>query len=245
MMTPMTTEPGADQRIGDQDGHDVHGALAAARAETDRLTALVRDLDDRLELVLAASGTGLWEWQVANGALIWSDQISIQHGLAPGSRAEGLRRIPDDGPSRGPRERSWPRSAGHWSQHEPYNLEFRIVWAGRVRPLDIWRRPGLLRRGRAARPDGRHRPRHHRASHAGRLTAMLWSSRIDAPTNGARLSSPSCHTSCGLRSRRSWAPPPSSPGRPARATTSDARNCLPISHRRPDGSIGSSATSSS
>ena len=81
MMAPMTTEPGADERTGDS---DVHGALAAARAETERLTALVQDLDDRLELVLAASGTGLWEWQVASGALIWSDQISIQHGLPPG-----------------------------------------------------------------------------------------------------------------------------------------------------------------
>ena len=78
MMVGMTTEPGADTVPRDQ---DVHGALAAARAETERLTAVVQDLDDRLELVLAASHTGLWEWQLGTGALIWSDQISIQHGL--------------------------------------------------------------------------------------------------------------------------------------------------------------------
>jgi hypothetical protein len=56
MMVPMTTESGADTAPRDQ---DVHGALAAARAETERLTAVVQDLDDRLELVLAASHTGL------------------------------------------------------------------------------------------------------------------------------------------------------------------------------------------
>ncbi len=125
MMAAMTTEPGADKRTDD---HDVHGALAAARAETERLTALVRDLDDRLELVLAASRTGLWEWDVASGALIWSDQISIQHGLPPGVAPKDfdtyLEMIhPDD------REMLLTRVGGALEAHEPYNLEFRIVWA--------------------------------------------------------------------------------------------------------------------
>src|SRR4029079_14727927 len=81
MLVRMTTEPGAETVPRDQ---DVHGALAAARAATERLTAVVKDLDDRLELVLAASHTGLWEWQIATGALIWSDPIRIQHGQQPG-----------------------------------------------------------------------------------------------------------------------------------------------------------------
>jgi signal transduction histidine kinase len=125
MMDSMTTEPGADPRT---EGHDVHGALAAARAETERLTAHVRDLDDRLELVLAASRTGLWEWQVASGELIWSDQISLQHGLSPGVAPKDfdayLEMIhPDD------RETFLTRVRGALEAREPYNLEFRIVWA--------------------------------------------------------------------------------------------------------------------
>jgi signal transduction histidine kinase len=125
MMASMTTEPGADKRTGDS---DVHGALAAARAETERLNALVRDLDDRLEIVLAASGTGLWEWQVASGALIWSDQISIQHGLAPGVAPKDFDEYmtmvhPDD------RDGLLASVGGALETGEPYNLEFRIVWA--------------------------------------------------------------------------------------------------------------------
>jgi signal transduction histidine kinase len=125
MMAAMTTEPDASPLTED---HDVHGALAAALAETERLTALARDLDDRLDLVLAASRTGLWEWQVASGALIWSDQISIQHGLPPGVAPKDfdayLEMIhPDD------RETFLTRVRGALGAHEPYNLEFRIVWA--------------------------------------------------------------------------------------------------------------------
>ena len=124
MMALMTIEPGAEPVTGDQ---DVHGALAAARAETERLTALVQDLDDRLELVLAASHTGLWEWQIATGALIWSDQISIQHGLQPGIAPKDVDSYmamihPDD------HEAFRTRVSTALEAHEPYNLEFRIVW---------------------------------------------------------------------------------------------------------------------
>ena len=124
MMVRMTTEPGADTVPRDQ---DVHGALAAARAETERLTAVVQDLDDRLELVLAASHTGLWEWQIATGALIWSDQISIQHGMQPGVAPKDFDSYlamihPDD------RQNVLTQVAGSLETHEPYNLEFRIVW---------------------------------------------------------------------------------------------------------------------
>lgn len=37
--------------------------------------------DERLELVLAASGTGFWEWDIRSGALVWSEAIFRQHGL--------------------------------------------------------------------------------------------------------------------------------------------------------------------
>src|SRR4029077_13423026 len=41
----------------------------------------------RLELMLAASGTGFWEWDIASGRLTWSDAIFEQHGLEPGGEA--------------------------------------------------------------------------------------------------------------------------------------------------------------
>ena len=106
---------------------DVQGELAAARAETERLTALVQDLDDRLELVLAASRTGIWEWQVASGSLIWSDQISIQHGLAPGTAPKDFDAYlamihPDD------RDAFRENVGGALETGQPYSLEFRVVW---------------------------------------------------------------------------------------------------------------------
>lgn len=120
----MTTEPAPDPRA---EANDVHDALAAARAETARLTAVVQDLDDRLELVLAASRTGLWEWEVTTGRLIWSDQISLQHGMPPGIAPKDfdsyLRMIhPDD------REAFLTHVGGALEAHEPYSLAFRIVW---------------------------------------------------------------------------------------------------------------------
>jgi PAS domain S-box-containing protein len=103
------------------------GELAAARAETERLSALVQDLDDRLELVLAASHTGVWEWQIGSGTLLWSDQISLQHGLAPGEAPRDFDTYlamihPDD------REAFLARVGGALEAHQPYSFEFRIVW---------------------------------------------------------------------------------------------------------------------
>ena len=86
MMTRMKMKRGA------RPDPDVHGELAAARAETDRLTAHVQDLDDRLELVLAASGTGVWEWQVANGSLSGRTRSASSTDCRR-ERAGGLRRL--------------------------------------------------------------------------------------------------------------------------------------------------------
>ena len=125
MMARMTRERRVDPATVDD---DVHDALAAARAEAERLTALVQDLDDRLELVLAASHTGVWEWDVSTGRLVWSDQISLQHGLPPGTSPKDfdayLQMIhPDD------RDDVLARVTGALEAHEPYNFEFRTVWA--------------------------------------------------------------------------------------------------------------------
>ena len=50
----------------------------------------VRDRDDRLELALAASSTGFWEWNVQSGRVHWSDEICRLHGLPVGTELESL-----------------------------------------------------------------------------------------------------------------------------------------------------------
>ncbi len=50
----------------------------------------VRDRDDRLELALAASSTGFWEWNVQTGRVHWSDEICRLHGLPVGTELESL-----------------------------------------------------------------------------------------------------------------------------------------------------------
>ena len=50
----------------------------------------VRDRDDRLELALAASNTGFWEWNVQTGRVHWSDEICRLHGRPLGTELESL-----------------------------------------------------------------------------------------------------------------------------------------------------------
>ena len=50
----------------------------------------VRDRDERLELALAASSTGFWEWNVRTGKVLWSDEICRLHGMPPGTELESL-----------------------------------------------------------------------------------------------------------------------------------------------------------
>jgi PAS domain S-box-containing protein len=83
--------------------------------------------DERLELVLAASGTGFWEWDIRTGELVWSDAIFLQHGLDPADGAPTFERYlqsvhPDD------------RAAFQTSINEalsrgtPFSHEFRLLW---------------------------------------------------------------------------------------------------------------------
>lgn len=120
----MTAEAERDDR--DLDPEDQLD-LAASRDESKRLAALLQDRDDLLELVLAASHTGIWEWDVVTGELTWSSQISVQHGLAPGEVPKDYDAYlatlhPDDRDS----VRASVQNA--IASREPYAHEFRIVW---------------------------------------------------------------------------------------------------------------------
>lgn len=63
-----------------------HDRLADALDEVAHLAEEIEARDARLELMLAASGTGLWEWDIPTGTLTWSETIFQQHGLEPGGR---------------------------------------------------------------------------------------------------------------------------------------------------------------
>ncbi len=71
--------------------------VAWRRASRDRLERALIEMasladgiearDQRLQVMLAASRTGFWEWNVATNQLTWSDQIFEQHGLVPNDMA--------------------------------------------------------------------------------------------------------------------------------------------------------------
>ena len=68
-------------RRADRDG------LVDALADVSALAEEVEARDARLEMMLAASGTGFWEWNMESGELRWSEAIYRQHGLEVGTKA--------------------------------------------------------------------------------------------------------------------------------------------------------------
>jgi len=120
-------------------GSVVTTLIASLRTSRDRLTeslaevrAMAEDIerrDERLELVLASSGTGFWEWDVRSGALTWSEAIFEQHGLdlavdGPPSYERYVETIHPDDRARFQRAIDAALATG-----SSFNLEFRIVWA--------------------------------------------------------------------------------------------------------------------
>jgi PAS domain S-box-containing protein len=92
-------------------GFILSALIASLQTSRDRLRTSLLDVghlatdierrDERLELVLAASGTGFWEWDVRDGSLTWSEAIFKQHGIEPGPTAPTYERYietihPDD-----------------------------------------------------------------------------------------------------------------------------------------------------
>ena len=107
--------------------------LADALDDAAKLAEEVEARDARLELMLSASRTGFWEWDVASGELLWSEAIFEQHGLDPTSRPPTfdtyLRMIhPDD------RAAFQDGLRAALAGTATFSLEFRILWAdGTVR----------------------------------------------------------------------------------------------------------------
>jgi PAS domain S-box-containing protein len=111
--------------------------VATRRASRDRLAdaldevaSLADDLegrDARLEIMLSASGTGFWEWDVESGELTWSDAIFEQHGLPVADRAPSFETYlgsihPED---RGAFQRAITAAL---DGDDRFGLDFRVVW---------------------------------------------------------------------------------------------------------------------
>jgi PAS domain S-box-containing protein len=101
--------------------------LVDALAEVSALAEEVEARDARLELMLAASGTGFWEWDIESGELTWSEAIFRQYGMEPGPRAPGYAAYidmihPDDRADFESAVAAALEGAG------TFELDFRIVW---------------------------------------------------------------------------------------------------------------------
>ena len=118
-------------------GAVVSTLIASLRASRDRLAVTLEDVgamasdlerrDERLELVLAASGTGFWEWDVRTGALLWSEAIFQQHGLEPTAGSPTYPRYietihPDD------RAAFQAAVDTALAGGPPLDLQFRLLW---------------------------------------------------------------------------------------------------------------------
>jgi PAS domain S-box-containing protein len=112
---------------------DIHFLQAIANVlgdaiERQRGEDAIRERDDRLELTLAASRTGFWEWDVPAGKLEWSSQVSAIHGLPAGTAPAGFEEYVND--MIHPADRDLFRSTVTAAAESggQYDLEFRIVW---------------------------------------------------------------------------------------------------------------------
>ena len=101
--------------------------LVDALDEVASLAEEIEGRDQRLEFMLAASGTGFWEWDIGTGRLEWSEAIFRQHGLESAAAAPAFDAYldtihPDD------REAFQGAIEATLETGAPLDLEFRIVW---------------------------------------------------------------------------------------------------------------------
>jgi PAS domain S-box-containing protein len=103
----------------------VANVLAGATERREAEDAL-RASEQRLELALAASQTGTWDWDIQGGFLRWSPNLAEIHGLPPDAdppTADGYRTLihPAD-------VQAWEAAMSRAAVDGRYDLEFRLLW---------------------------------------------------------------------------------------------------------------------
>ncbi|MEP6789910.1 MAG: ATP-binding protein [Ramlibacter sp.] len=66
---------------------------SGARPDAERLAsaeAALRASEERLRMAVEAGGVGIWDWDIVNNRVTWSDRVYAIHGMAPGSDTGGL-----------------------------------------------------------------------------------------------------------------------------------------------------------
>jgi PAS domain S-box-containing protein len=110
--------------------------LAAVFAERRQAEEGIRRSEERLRLALAAGRCGVWDWDIANQRLTWSEEVFAIQGVAPESfqgRIEDFTRSihPEDA------ERVGAAIRQALEDREDYQIEFRIIRpTGEVRWID-------------------------------------------------------------------------------------------------------------
>ena len=120
-------------------GGRITGAVAVCRDITTerRAQEALRDSEERLRLALHAAKAGAWSWDIATGAMDWSDEDYALLGLEPGipapSYAVWMEHVhPED------RDRVADHMGRMLQEGQDFHLEFRIVRAdGAVRWVSL------------------------------------------------------------------------------------------------------------
>ncbi len=101
--------------------------LANSLAEIGAMAVDIERRDERLELVLAASGTGFWEWDIRGGGLTWSEAIYRQHGLEATAEAPTYARYME---TIHPDDRAGFQAAidAVLASGSSFSQEFRLLW---------------------------------------------------------------------------------------------------------------------
>ena len=76
---------GADAYLTEPIESDELLANVAALLRLKRAEAALREGEERLRLAFAAANMGSWEWDIATGRVIWSENMERLAGLAPGT----------------------------------------------------------------------------------------------------------------------------------------------------------------
>src|SRR5271165_7037312 len=129
-----------------------HGA--GDDTELRRAEEALRKSEERLRLAMEASGTGLWEWDLATDAVIWSPECYTIHGLKQGE-FDGTAAAFDSSVHGDDRERVWASIRSAAERGHRYDAEFRIVRpSGEVRWVTNLGRAVYDREGRPIRMIG-------------------------------------------------------------------------------------------
>ena len=111
-------------------GADIAPAADASDAVIpEAAQAALRASEERLRMAVEAGQLGIWDWDIVNNEVTWSDQVYRMHDMAPGSDIGGVEAFrarihPED------RERVETSMARALAGGEPYAVEFRALRPG-------------------------------------------------------------------------------------------------------------------